>query len=45
MTVSSLSCLPEHNLMLPLAWPHLLNPYIDTLLEGEISPFLFQKRF
>lgn len=42
---SSLSCLPEHNLMLPLAWPHLLNSSIDTFLEGEISPFLFQKRF
>lgn len=45
MIVSSLSCLPQHNLVLPLAWPHLLNPYIDTLLEGEVSPFLFQKRF
>lgn len=44
MIVSSLSCLPQHNLVLPLAWPHLLNPYIETLLEGENLTFSFSKK-
>lgn len=44
MIVSSLSCLLQHNnLVLPLAWPHLLNPYIDTLLEGKNLTFSFPK--